>query len=184
VRPDGKEELQGDYRHGPAGVEDAGTWGWFSGTDVVILSTAGAIDVDLTPRGFQKVELRDLRGDRTIELSEGMTVRVRLSAGAALPEMPVYLHPALSPADDAAWGVDWTTPAFDETLEVSVKGVRPGPVKLSWIVERREGMSSMATMIPCEPEQRFEILPGVNDQVFHVTLTNEALTKILDGLSW
>jgi len=184
VRPDGKTELQGDFKHGPAGAKNLDRWGFFSGTEVVILSTDGAIDVDLMPRGFAPVQLRDLRGDETVELSEGLSIIVRLTPGSALPEPPVYLHPALAPTDTESFSVDWSTPAFDELREVRVKGVRPGRLQLHWIVERRDGSSAMATQMPVEPPQFFEALPGVEDQVFEVVLSAEKLAEAVASMGW
>jgi hypothetical protein len=184
VRPDGKRELQGNLNHGPAGADDLDRWGYFQGLEAVVVATEAAIDVDVSPRGFQQVKLRDLRGDRTIELSTGMTVRVRLR-GASPPDPPYYLKPGLSPADsDGSNNIDWSTPAFDAEREVPVKGVQPGRMRVTWILERRSAGGAMSMSRPSNPEIVVEVLPGVADQVFDVTLSQEALDQILADLRW
>jgi hypothetical protein len=66
---------------------------------------------------------------------------------------------------------------------VVLRAVEPGRMRVQWVVERRSPSGAMATMASVEPEQIVEVLPGVADQVFEVTLSAEQMAEIVKQLA-
>jgi hypothetical protein len=182
VAPEGKSVTQGNYSFGRAGAESPNGWSWFSGPEFDVLSTDSPIDLDLTVSGYEAIHLRGISEDQRLELSSGLLVRILVRGDAELPEPPYYVKPTLVPAEGNSGNLDWGAPALDETREAVVRAVAPGKQKVQWIVERRSQNSASATSVDATPDLFVEVLAGVPDQVFEVTLGREAMEKILAAL--
>ena len=183
VTPDGGHEVSGNLKYGAAGAEALDHWHWFNSTEFDLVSQDEAIDVDVSSPGYRFEELRNLRDDVTIELSEGISVRIVLRGDAEIPKAPFYVKPALVPVDGDQQSINWGADSFDETREVVLRAVSPGRNKVRWVLERRSGQGAMATSVDTEPEQFIEVAPGLSDQVFEVTLSEEQMQEILASLS-
>jgi hypothetical protein len=182
VAPAGRSVPQGTYSFGPAGGEEPRSWGWFGEPEFDVVSTDGALDLDITVPGYEILRLRGVTEDQTLELSSGLSVRLIVRGDAPVPEPPFYVKPTLVPADGSPHSLDWGAPALDETREVVVRAVAPGKQKVQWILERRSQNSATGTSVDATPELFVEVLPGVADQVFEISLGREALEKILAAL--
>ena len=184
VRPDGGQDVRGNLRFDEAGAESLNSWHWFDKPEFELISTHAAIDVDLDVPGFRPARLRGLTGDATVELSEGLSVRIVLTGDAPLPDPPFYIKPALVPADgEGGASIDWGADPMDETREVVLKAVEPGRMRVTWLVERRSAQGAMATSSDVKPEQFVEVLPGVAEQRFEVSLTSEQMAEIVSTLA-
>ena len=181
VTPDAKAIGNGNLKFDRAGAEELQCWKWFQSEEFTLLSPHPAIDVNIDINGYLQARLRDLRGDAEVELSTGLTVRVVLNADAPLPEPPIYIKPALTSVDGGSAKIDFGADAFDDSREVRLRAVEPGTMRVVWILERRASSGAMAMQREVEPEQRVEILPGVEDQRIEVHLSADQMATLLEA---
>ena len=150
---------------------------------MVLVTPYEAVDVELGARGFRGVRLEGLRGERVVELQEGLSIRLILRTDGELPRPPIYVKAVLVPADgDSFNGVDWGAPCFDETREIVTKAFAVGRMKVQWVLERRTGVSAMASTTEVQPEQFVDVLDVPGEQVFEIEISAEELARIAEEL--
>jgi hypothetical protein len=153
----------------PAGGEEEST-AFLHRTSTVLCVAGRAADVTVQVSGFRTVELAGVRGDVTVRLQRGPSVRLKLPAGATLPKPPRFLKPFLTSGTGASpWGGHFQQEVFDERREVLLHAPGPGPLEVHWYIEERSEntLSTMAVTVT-EP-QVIEVLDREGEQVFEVT---------------
>ncbi len=183
VPPTQDADVQGNLRFRKTGDEEGWAWKWFDEREVVLVTPHEEVDVELAPSGFRGVRLEGLRGQRVIELLEGLSIRLILRTDGELPRPPIYVKAVLMPADaDSFAQVDYGAPCFDETREIVTKAFAAGRMKVQWVLERRSGGSAMASTTEVQPEQFVEVLDTPGEQVFEIEISAEELARIAEEL--
>jgi len=184
VTPKPVENLQGTLQLRQAGdTEGQQQWQWFNESPVDIVCEHEAIDIELSVRGFRGVELEDVRGEREIQLDDGLPIRLILRTDGEVPAPPYYVKAVLIPVEGGHNSIDWGAPCFDEAREVRTRAYGTGQMKVQWLVEKRGSTgSAMATTANVEPEQFVEVLETPAEQTFEVEISAEQLGAITKDL--
>ncbi|MEM7310792.1 MAG: carboxypeptidase-like regulatory domain-containing protein [Planctomycetota bacterium] len=178
VLPDGSSDINGNLRYGDSGANPLQAYKWFNEAEFDLFAQHRPIDVDVQATGFLTERVRGLDDDVAIELKTGLSVRIVLRGDADLPEPPFYIKPALAPVGGNPT-FDWGADPLDEEREVVVRNVEPGEMRVLWLIERRADSGAMATSVDPDPPQLLTVLPGIDDQVFEVTLSQEQMAELL-----
>jgi hypothetical protein len=174
--------VQGQLSYGPVGAERLEGHLWFHERELTLVSTDDVLDVEVSARGFRAVLLDGVQGDFEVRLEQGLKVRVVLRGDASIPDPPIFVKVALTPADGSHGSLDFGAPAFDEKREIMVRVPNAGEMSVRWIIERRSGGGSMATTANVEPEQTVQVLDQ-QGQTVEVTLSEEQMQSIVTSLN-
>ncbi len=172
--------LSGQVSYGPAGSGELEFERWLYERSVVVLSSTPRIDLLGNFEGFRQVELLDIGESATIELRPALRVTLVLAGEVPLPEPPLYLKPALAPAEDEDFDPDVGGDALDEGRSVLVDAPAAGRLRVMWIAERRSNASSIAGQVQLERTQYIDVVDGLEGQSFEVTLTAEEMKTIAE----
>lgn len=172
--------LSGRVDYGPSGAEELEFSRWVHQREFVLLSSSPRIDLVSTFDGFRQVELASVGESATLELQPALKVTIVLTGDQPLPKPPLYLKPALAPADDPNFDADVGGAALDDGRSVLVNAPASGRHRVLWIAERRSSSSSIAGEVTLDREQYIDVVEGLEGQRFEVELTAEEMQKIVD----
>ena len=172
--------LSGSLVYGAAGADELDFERWFHQRSLVLLSSTPQIDLRANIDGYRQVDLTGVGESVTIELQKAVEVTLVLAGDTPLPGAPVFIKPALAPADDESFDPDVGGDALDERRRVRVNAPTIGRLRVCWIAEQRSESSSSAGEVKLERKQYIDVVDGLEGQSFEVTLTAEEMKKIAE----
>ncbi|MFT7669451.1 MAG: hypothetical protein ACI8X5_002153 [Planctomycetota bacterium] len=157
---------------------------WLRSSDFNLLTDTEVVDMEVKAEGYRTEMIYGTSGELTVQLRRAMSVTLRLTGGAEIPEPPLYIKAVLRPVEGDSGHADHKGSAFDENREIPVSVGQVGRMRVYWQLSKLMGSGAIAMQASTEREQFIEIEDVAIGQIFDIELSQEELDGMFEGFNF